>query len=176
NIAKKKDIISKPDVREHDFRNASKSLDNLKSSFGELVIAAKQIRPKGIEGFINPRINNIAVIITRRPFDRDNRAFIEIAVRNGAVVYFGDYNPPRHTKRDLDGEYLSDMIFVDNILAFSGDSGSPVFCFSKFSDLRLVTINGILVATSGNITYPFAMMLPRKIILNNANLEIITGF
>ncbi|CAG8800560.1 16260_t:CDS:1, partial [Racocetra persica] len=103
NIAKKKDIISKPDVREHvrflDFRNASKSLDNLKSSFGELVIAAKQIRPKGIEGFINPRINNIAVIITRRPFDRDNRAFIEIAVRNGAVVYFGDYNPPRHTKR-----------------------------------------------------------------------------
>ncbi|CAG8814484.1 12569_t:CDS:1, partial [Cetraspora pellucida] len=77
------------------------------------------------------------------------------------------------------GDYQTDMIFVDKMASIGGDSGGTVFSFSDFSKLRLVTINGILIASSSNDTLPispFSLVLPREKILNDTDLELITRF
>ncbi|CAG8745746.1 35685_t:CDS:2, partial [Racocetra persica] len=104
NMNKKNDIISKPDVREYerllDFRQVRKSLARLKSSFNELATIAKQNKPKGIFTSIQPRFNNIVVIVSRPP-GQHSRAFIGTAKRLGADIYSSFHDTAPLTNRGL---------------------------------------------------------------------------
>ncbi|CAG8604408.1 23593_t:CDS:2 [Racocetra persica] len=170
-MAKKYDIASKPDVREYirflNFRKVNKSLAYLKSSFKELDIMVKQNKPNGIYAGIHPRFNKIIVIVSLPP-DQRIQAFIEAARQYDADVYF-----------DLSPTITSTYIKRNKMSCIGGDSGGPVFSFSDFSDLGLVTIHGIVVLSADNAIspfYPFSIILPREIILKSANLEFITKF
>ncbi|CAG8466634.1 15819_t:CDS:2 [Racocetra persica] len=172
-MTKKHDIISKPDVREHerllDFRRVRKSLARLKSSFNELDTIAKQNKPKGIFISIHPRFNNIVVVVTWPP-DQHSRALIETARRLGADIYspFKDTTPL--TKRGPGKMHMS---------AVGGESGGPAYYFSDFSNLRLVTIAGIFTASLKHQDiplYPFGVVFPKEIILDSFQLDLITKF
>ncbi|KAF0467836.1 hypothetical protein F8M41_025906 [Gigaspora margarita] len=70
--------------------------------------------------------------------------------------------------------FKTDSIFVSNMLSDDGDSGGPSF---SFSSLASVTLKGILWGSTERRSPlgPFSMILPLEIILNNANLELITS-
>ncbi|CAG8740009.1 4884_t:CDS:2 [Racocetra persica] len=104
NMAKKHNIISKPDVREHErllvFRRVRNPLARLKSKFNELDTIAKLKKPKGIFVYIHPRFNNIAVVVFWPP-DQSSQEFIGAARRLGADIYFPFNDNTPLTKRGL---------------------------------------------------------------------------
>ncbi|RIB28177.1 hypothetical protein C2G38_2158610 [Gigaspora rosea] len=67
-------------------------------------------------------------------------------------------------------------VTITNMLSDSGDSGSPAF---SFSDLRSVTLNGIIVIrvkAQDQYGNQRTVMLPLQMILDKANIELITRF
>ncbi|CAG8735115.1 4605_t:CDS:2, partial [Racocetra persica] len=152
NMDKKRDIISNPNISEYkkflDFRKVDKPLAYLKSSFKDLDRIAQQNKPRGIFT------------------DQNVLDFINIARKYDADVHLPSNTTSTNTKRD-------------RLITMCGNSGGTIFSFSNSSDLSRVTINGIHTAGLQNCkhpSYPFSMALPRDIILNIANLDLIASF
>ncbi|KAF0515744.1 hypothetical protein F8M41_017279 [Gigaspora margarita] len=125
NMSKVPEILSIPEVNRYerflDFRKVNNSLSYLKSSFSEITKLAKQNKPTGIFVNINPKFNNIFIIVYDAIRNDSQEEVLEEYIRsvsqyNAEVIFTNSSNSLNsltslHTKRGLSNSRLVETIF-----------------------------------------------------------------